>query len=102
MTTDAVLQRFIGQRRDQELPNRSRFLVSLWEARVADTYQDLFRDWSRATRAASLAFAWLQRTGLDGLALLNLAATAGTVTDFLGIFKVQKQKSSFRGTATSE
>ncbi|KAH7955439.1 hypothetical protein HPB52_000883 [Rhipicephalus sanguineus] len=83
----AVLQRFINQRREQE-EGGSHFLVSLWEARVTDTYRDLFTDWSRGTRAATLALGWLQRTGLDGLALLNLALTSETAPDFLNIFKV--------------
>ncbi|KAL1428405.1 hypothetical protein MTO96_002784 [Rhipicephalus appendiculatus] len=59
----AVLQRFINQRREQE-EGGSHFLVSLWEARVTDTYRDLFTDWSRGTRAATLALGWLQRTGI--------------------------------------
>ncbi|XP_077534306.1 uncharacterized protein LOC144146216 [Haemaphysalis longicornis] len=83
----AVLQRFINQRRELE-DGGSRFLVSLWEARVTDTYRDLFTDWSRGTRAATLALGWLQRTGLDGLALLNLAVSADSGPDFLSIFKV--------------
>ncbi|KAH8039905.1 hypothetical protein HPB51_009161 [Rhipicephalus microplus] len=83
----AVLQRFINQRREQE-EGGSHFLVSLWEARVTDTYRDLFSDWSRGTRAATLALGWLQRTGLDGLALLNLALTSETAPDILNILKV--------------
>ncbi|XP_077508379.1 uncharacterized protein LOC144119687 [Amblyomma americanum] len=83
----AVLQRFINQRRDQE-EGGSHFLVSLWEARVSDTYRDLFLDWSRGTRAATLALGWLQRTGLDGLAMLNLALTSDSAPDLFNIFKV--------------
>ncbi|KAL3227757.1 hypothetical protein MRX96_003722 [Rhipicephalus microplus] len=83
----AVLQRFINQRHEQE-EGGSHFLVSLWEARVTDTYRDLFSDWSRGTRAATLALGWLQRTGLDGLALLNLALTSETAPDILNILKV--------------
>lgn len=84
----AVLQRFINQRREQEEGGGCHFLVSLWEARVTDTYRDLFTDWSRGTRAATLALGWLQRTGLDGLALLNLALTSDSGPDFFNILKV--------------
>ncbi|XP_077532758.1 uncharacterized protein LOC144145126 [Haemaphysalis longicornis] len=84
----AVLQRFINQRREQQEVGGCRFLVSLWEARVTDTYRDLFTDWARGTRAATVALGWLQRTGLDGLALLDLALTSDSGPDFLNIFKV--------------
>ncbi|XP_065283529.1 uncharacterized protein [Dermacentor albipictus] len=86
----AVLQRFVNQRREQEEGGGCHFLVSLWEARVTDTYRDLFTDWSRGTRAATLALGWLQRTGLDGLALLNLALTSDSGPDFLNVLKVMR------------
>ncbi|XP_064479688.1 uncharacterized protein LOC135393026 [Ornithodoros turicata] len=82
-----VFQRFIGQSRELHPRTGTKFLVSLWDARVQDTYQELFRDWSRATQVAGFAEAWLRRAGLDGLALVNLPFKSSNAYDLLGIFK---------------